>query len=195
MLLFYYADCRGMSQMPELPKSKNGDEYVHIRCLIANIHKPRNVSRPPGLSDSPLEVVEESPPSTDTDRSRSASEQSERSENMDTPQGNVIEEVTTPPQRAKSNSFAGAMLAPPLLHKRRRTSFLHLHIKGEPNTGPLSAGPHLNVPRFTVTAPPGEHRRFSHGFPFHGFALRRHSNTVCDEMLIKKIICDVFSNK
>ncbi|CAH0720937.1 unnamed protein product, partial [Brenthis ino] len=165
-----------MSQMPELPKAKTGDEYVHIRCLIANIHKPKNVSRPPVSSESPLEVVQESPPSSDTDRSCSVSELSDRSENADVTEVNIIE-GGPPPQRAKSNSFAGAMLALPLVQKRRRPSFLHLHVKGEPTTGPLSAGPHLNVPRFTVTAPPGEHRRFSHGFPFHGFALRRHSNT------------------
>lgn len=178
-LSYYYADRRDMSQMPELPKAKTGDEYVHIRCLIANIHKPKNVSRPPVSSESPLEVVQESPPSSDTDRSCSVSELSDRSENVDVTEVNIIEEGP-PPQRAKSNSFAGAMLALPLVQKKRRPSFLQLHVKGEPTTGPLSAGPHLNVPRFTVTAPPGEHRRFSHGFPFHGFALRRHSNTVCD---------------
>ncbi|XP_039746756.1 kinase D-interacting substrate of 220 kDa B isoform X3 [Pararge aegeria] len=166
-----------MSQEPQLPQTKTSDnEYVHIRCLIANIHKPRNVSRPPVYSDAPLEVVRESPTSSDTDRSRSGSIRSDISEKPDLSEISSVEEVP-PTQRAKSNSFAGAMLAPPL-NKRRRLSFLHLNIGGgNEHIGPLSAGPHLNVPRFTVTAPPGEHRRHSHGFPFHGFALRRHSNT------------------
>ncbi|XP_045785394.1 kinase D-interacting substrate of 220 kDa B isoform X2 [Maniola jurtina] len=162
-----------MSRAPQLPQTKNNDnEYVHIRCLVANIHKPRNVSRPPVFSDAPLEAVRESPPSSDTDQSRS-----DVSEKPDVSEISSVEEGPPPPQRAKSNSFAGAMLAPPM-HKRRRPSFLNLNIGGgHEHIGPLSAGPHLNVPRFTVTAPPGEHRRLSHGFPFHGFALRRHSNT------------------
>lgn len=167
-----------MSQAPRLPDAAaSGDnEYVHIRCLIANIHKPRNVSRPPVSSDAPLEVVRESPTSSDSE-SRSESFRSDVSEKPEVSEVSSVEEA--PPQRAKSNSFAGAMLAPPLHHKRRRPSFLHLNLGGgHEQIGPLSAGPHLNVPRFTVTAPPGEHRRHSHGFPFHGFALRRHSNTV-----------------
>ncbi|XP_061383302.1 kinase D-interacting substrate of 220 kDa B isoform X2 [Danaus plexippus] len=165
-----------MSQSPELPKTTNGEnEYVHIRCLIANIHKPRNVSRPP-VSESPLEVVKESPTSSDADPSCSESDISEKSEISNANDTKNTEEA--PPRRAKSNSFAGAMLAPPMFNKRRRPSFLHLAVGGgNEHSGPLSAGSHFNVPRFTVTAPPGEHRRFSHGFPFHGFALRRHSNT------------------
>ncbi|XP_068629361.1 kinase D-interacting substrate of 220 kDa B [Battus philenor] len=160
-----------MSLPPQLPKpSENDNEYVHIRCLIANIHKPKNVSRPPVVQETPLEAVEESPGSSDTERSGSGSERSS--------QINVGEEVP-PTRRAKSNSFAGPMLAPPVLQlpKRRRPSFLQLHMGGGEASGPHSAGPHFSVPRFTVTAPPGEHRRFSHGFAFHGFALRRHSNT------------------
>ncbi|KAG6442654.1 hypothetical protein O3G_MSEX002439 [Manduca sexta] len=168
-----------MSLPPHFPDSKTDtNEYVHIRCLIANIHRPKNVSRPPTMpmeKGPPLEIVRESPTSSDTERSCTESEKSEIS---------CTEEVT-PPQRAKSNSFAGSMLAPPMQHKRRRPSILHLQIGGNTEVqGPLSAGSHLNVPRFTVTAPPGEQRRFSHGFAaFHSFALRRHSNTVCVVML------------
>lgn len=169
-----------MPRPPEFSKSDN--EYSHIRCLIANIHKPRNVSRPPVSTDSPLEVVRESPTSSDTEASRSESERSERSEKCEARADPSDIEEGPPTQRAKSNSFAGAMLTiPPLHNKRRRPSFLHLSIGSNSiNPGPLSAGNYLNVPRFTVTAPPGEQRRHSHGFPFHGFALRRHSNTVCD---------------
>ncbi|CAG4989258.1 unnamed protein product [Parnassius apollo] len=165
-----------MSLPPEpLQPSRSDEEYVHIRCLIANIHKPKNVSRPPvtPLEKAALEAVQESSGSSDTERSGSGSERSEIS---------VVEEGP-PTRREKSNSYAGPMLAPPVLrhHKRRRCSFFHLQVGGgsAEHSGAQSAGPHFNVPRFTVTAPPGEHRRFSHGFPFHGFALRRHSNTVC----------------
>lgn len=169
-----------MSLPPHLPVSSSDNEYVHIRCLIANIHRPRNVSRPPTFgidAGVPLEVVQESPPSSDTERSGSGSERSD-----------VNADEVTPTQRAKSNSFAGSMLGPPPMHhhKRRRPSFLHLTVNGDgcEHAGPASAGPHFNVPRFTVTAPPGEPRRFSHGFAgFHGFALRRHSNTVCARMI------------
>ncbi|XP_072943714.1 uncharacterized protein Arms isoform X2 [Epargyreus clarus] len=159
-----------MSLPPNPSRTRSGDnEYVHIRCLIANIHRPKNVSRPPGSLESPLEVVRESPPSSDTEHSGSGSERSDKSD---------ISAEETPPQRAKSNSFAGGMLAPPMLqHKRRRRSFLHLNIGSNEHSGPFTAGPQFNVPRFTVTAPPGEQRRHSHGFVFHGFALRRHSNT------------------
>ncbi|XP_053626108.1 kinase D-interacting substrate of 220 kDa B isoform X11 [Plodia interpunctella] len=170
-----------MSLPPHLPISNNDNEYVHIRSLIANIHRPKNVSRPPTSpfeNGAVLEVVQESPTSSDTERSGSEISErsgSERSENVD---GDV-----TPTKRAKSNSFAGSMLAPTMPHhpKRRRPSFLHLNVSAD-NTehlGPASASAHLTVPKFTVTAPPGEHhRRFSHGFAgFHGFALRRHSNT------------------
>ncbi|KOB76359.1 Kinase D-interacting substrate [Operophtera brumata] len=163
-----------MSLPPHLPPRTADNEYVSIRCLIANIHRPKNVSRP-GLPDNtppPLEIVQESPTSSDTERSGS-----------DRSDGNTTEEVM-PAKRAKSNSFAGPILMPPApaqLQKRRRRSFLPLEIVGvSEHAGPLSAGPHLSVPKFTVTAPPGEHhhRRFSHGFAgFHGFALRRHSNT------------------
>ncbi|XP_060800403.1 uncharacterized protein LOC132901798 [Amyelois transitella] len=174
-----------MSLPPHLPISSNDNEYVHIRSLIANIHRPRNVSRPPTSpfeNGAVLEVVQESPTSSDTERSGSGSERSvsERSE--------IVGDDLTPTKRAKSNSFAGSMLSPamPHHHKRRRPSFLHLNVSGD-NTehlGPVSAGAHFNVPKFTVTAPPGEHRRFSHGFAgFHGFALRRHSNTVCATMI------------
>ncbi|XP_059057143.1 kinase D-interacting substrate of 220 kDa B [Achroia grisella] len=164
-----------MSRPPHLPDTFSKDnEYVHIRCLIANLHRPRNVSRPPSAASEgpPLEVVQESPPSSDSERSGSASEKSE----LNTP------DEVIPPHRAKSNSIAGSSLAPPLIHhhKRRRPSFLHLPIGSGSveHMGPMSAGTHFNVPRFTVTAPPGEHRRISHGFAaFHGFALRRHSNT------------------
>lgn len=165
-----------MSLPPHLPDSGN-NEYVHIRCLVANIHKPRNVSRPPVMADQgvPLEVVCESPPSSDTERSGSVSD---RSDNFGE------EEVTTTKNRPKSNSIAGSQsLSPPVLQKKRRTSFLHLHVGGAAeHAGPLSAGTHLAVPRFTVTAPPGEQqRRHSNAFAaFHGFALRRHSNTVWD---------------
>ncbi|XP_073943884.1 ankyrin repeat-rich membrane spanning isoform X4 [Choristoneura fumiferana] len=165
-----------MSHPPRLPLPKTGDnEYVHIRSLVANIHKPKNVSRPPVgpvisvETESKLAVVRESPVSSDSDRSRAGSERSD-----------VSAEEVTPGQRMKSNSIAalGATLVPPE-PKRRRASFLHLHIGGVgEHAGPLSAGAHLSVPRFTVTAPPGEQRRVSHGFSaFHGFALRRHSNT------------------
>lgn len=169
-----------MSRPPRLPLPKTGDnEYVHIRSLVANIHKPKNVSRPPVgpvvsvETESKLAVVRESPVSSDSDRSRAGSERSD-----------VSTEEVTPGQRVKSNSIAalGATLVPPE-PKRRRASFLHLHMGGAgagEHAGPLSAGAHLSVPRFTVTAPPGEQRRVSHGFSaFHGFALRRHSNTVC----------------
>ncbi|KPI91553.1 hypothetical protein RR46_15057 [Papilio xuthus] len=173
-----------MSFPPNLPKpSGSENEYVHIRCLIANIHRPKNVSRPPFAQvDVPLEAVEESPGSSDTERSGSVSERSEVSEVSEM---NAAEEE--PPQRrTKSNSFAGPMLAPPALqhHKKRRPSFLHLPGPGWGGpSGAQTAGPHFSVPRFTVTAPPGEGRRFSHGFAFHGFALRRHSNTVCDDIV------------
>lgn len=173
-----------MSLPPQLPTYSGSDnnEYVHIRCLIANIHRPRNVSRPPASSidkGPPLEILRESPTSSDTERSVSGSDRSDI----------VSPEDLMPPQRAKSNSFAGSMLSPPSLHqhqhKRRRPSFLHIGGTAE-HPGPLSAGPHFNVPKFTVTAPPGEHRRLSHGFAaFHGFALRRHSNTVCARMICK----------
>lgn len=163
-----------MSLHPRLPDaSTSGDnEYVHIRCLIANIHKQKNVARPPSTAQS-LEMVLESPTSSDTEQSVTESERSEAQSTEDV--------MRTPPPRAKSNSIAGSMLAPPKPHKRRRPSFLHLHVgPGEHHDGPHSASAHLNVPRFTVTAPPGEQqRRSSHGFAFHGFALRRHSNTVC----------------
>lgn len=163
-----------MSLPPHLPKTAGSDkEYVHIRCLIANIHRPKNVSRPPTetAAKGPLDIVEESPVSSDNERNGSGSDRSSIS---------GTDEVI-PPQRAKSNSIAGSLLAPPVQHnKKRRPSFLHLHIGGSTeHAGPFTAGPHFNVPRFTVTAPPGEPRRFSHGFAaFHGFALRRHSNTV-----------------
>ncbi|XP_028161921.1 uncharacterized protein LOC114353929 [Ostrinia furnacalis] len=170
-----------MSLPPQLPTYSNSDkEYVHIRCLIANIHKPRNVSRPPSASidkGAPLEVVRESPTSSDTERSGSISDRSDDRLSLD---------ELAPTQRAKSNSFAGSMLTPPPLHqKKRRPSFLH--IGGAAAPGPMSAGPHFTVPKFTLTAPPGEqHRRLSHGFAaFHGFALRRHSNTVCARMICK----------
>lgn len=175
---FYYVASVDIMSIPlDLPESKSGDnEYVHIRCLIANIHRPKNVSRPPTTpmenGPKPLEIFRESPTSSDTERSLSCSENSEL---------NALEEPKVT-QRAKSNSFAGSMLAPPMRHgKKRRPSFLHLQIGGNSEPpGPLSAGPHLNIPRLSVTAPPGEQRRFSHGFAaFHGFALRRHSNTVC----------------
>lgn len=163
-----------MSLHPQLPDpSTSGDnEYVHIRCLIANIHKPKNVSRPP--STPPLDVVLESPSSSDTERSICGSERSEAS---------PAQEMIPPPPRMKSNSIAGSMIGspePPTAHphKHRRPSFLHLQVGRNEHEGPHSAGVHLTVPRFTVTAPPGEQRRFSHGFAFHGFALRRHSNTV-----------------
>ncbi|CAH2073756.1 unnamed protein product, partial [Iphiclides podalirius] len=166
-----------MSLPPQLPTPTGSDnEYVHIRCLIANIHRPKNVSRPPvAQMEPPLEVVQESPGSSDTEHSGCSGSGSERSE------ANTAADEP-PTRRAKSNSFAGPMLAPPVLqhHKRRRPSFLHLNVGGgSEHAGPHSAGPHFSVPRFTVTAPPGEQRRFSHGFAFHGFALRRHSNTVC----------------
>ncbi|XP_075969674.1 ankyrin repeat-rich membrane spanning isoform X2 [Anticarsia gemmatalis] len=158
-----------MSLHPQLPDpTTSGDnEYVHIRSLIANIHKPKNVARPPATP--PLEMVLESPSSTDTEKDASGSDRSET----------ISAEEVIPPQRAKSNSIAGSMLAPPSAqqHKRRRPSFLHLQVGNHEHEGPHTAGVHLNVPRFTVTAPPGEQRRFSHGFAFHGFALRRHSNT------------------
>lgn len=165
-----------MSLHPHLPDaSTSGDnEFVHIRCLIANIHKQKNVARPPSTTPS-LEMVLESPTSSDTEQSVTESERSEA----------VLgdELMRTPPPRAKSNSIAGSMLAPPKVHKRRRPSFLHLQLGPNEHEGPHSASAHLNVPRFTVTAPPGEQqRRFSHGFAFHGFALRRHSNTVCPMM-------------
>ncbi|CAG4911279.1 unnamed protein product [Colias eurytheme] len=165
---------------PQLPEKKTSDnEYVHIRCLIANLHKPRNVSRPPASLES---VLETGTPS-DRECSPSASEISDktiRSEHSDTAQVSG-EEEEPPTRRAKSNSIAVATLMPPSMHhnKKRRPSFLHLNVGGgNEHFGPFSAGTHLNVPRFTVTAPPGEGhgRRLSHGFPFHGFALRRHSN-------------------
>ncbi|XP_047987988.1 kinase D-interacting substrate of 220 kDa B isoform X1 [Leguminivora glycinivorella] len=161
---------------PTLGKPGDND-YVHIRSLVANIHAPKNVCRPPvgpviSVEGGPkLAVVEESPASSGSDRSRSESEKSDVLGDI------VVEEVT--PKRAKSNSIAGATSLMPPEPKRRRASFLHLHIGGhEHHAGPLSAGAHLSVPRLSVTAPPGEHRRISHGFSaFHGFALRRHSNT------------------
>lgn len=163
-----------MSLHPQLPDaSTSGDnEFVHIRCLIANIHKQKNVARPPSTTPS-LEMVLESPTSSDTEQSVT---ESERSDAL-----SIEDVMRTPPPRAKSNSIAGSMLAPPKAHKRRRPSFLHLQLgPGEQHDGPHSASAHLNLPRFTVTAPPGEqHRRFSHGFAFPAFALRRHSNTVC----------------
>ncbi|CAK1545284.1 unnamed protein product [Leptosia nina] len=166
---------------PQLPASGD-NEYVHIRCLIANIHKPRNVSRPPESPESSLEAILECSPS-DRESSPAASERSDRTVKSDYSDISEVSgaEEQPPPGRAKSNSIAGATLMPPSMHnKRRRQSFLHLHVSGaNDHPGPLSAGAHLNVPRFTVTAPPGEGRRFSHGFPFHGFALRRHSNMVC----------------
>lgn len=167
-----------MSLHPQLPDaSTSGDnEYVHIRCLIANIHRPKNVSRPPSTTPS-LEMVLESPTSSDTEQSISGSDRSEAVSTEDV--------MRTPPPRAKSNSIAGSTLAPPAPQKRRRPSFLHLQLGHGEHDGPhsASAGGHLNVPRFTVTAPPGEHqRRFSHGFAFPGFALRRHSNTVCSKI-------------
>lgn len=170
-----------MSLPPQLPKSTGSDnEYVHIRCLIANIHRPKNVSRPPvAQMESALEVVQESPSSSDTEHSACSGAGSEKLEKCES---DVTADAPLT-RRAKSNSFAGPMLTPPVLqhHKRRRPSFLHLNVGsgGAEQGGPQSAGPHFNVPRFTVTAPPGEQRRFSHGFAFHGFALRRHSNTVC----------------
>jgi hypothetical protein len=171
-----------MSLPPRVP-TLSDNEFVHVRCLIANIHRPRNVSRPPRSSIDDgvqLEVVKELAASSESERSLSGSEKSDLVS---------TEEEPAPPQRAKSNSIAGSMLAPPEVHrqKRRRPSFLNLGSGGNP-TGPLSAGPYLNVPKFTVTAPPGEpqHRRLSHGFAaFHGFALRRHSNTVCARMICK----------
>ncbi|XP_045485895.1 kinase D-interacting substrate of 220 kDa B isoform X1 [Pieris rapae] len=162
---------------PSFSNNNSDNDYVHIRCLIANIHKPRNVSRPPEYSDSVLETVLEANCS-DRESSPSGSEKSDRSlrsENSDVAEISEVEEPTK--IRAKSNSIAGATLMPPSMHnKRRRPSFLHLHGGHHENIGPLSAGAQFNVPRFTVTAPPGEGRRLSHGFPFHGFALRRHSN-------------------
>lgn len=173
-----------MSRHPQLPvpdATAKENEYVHIRSLIANIHRPRNVCRPPsrggeseGAVPPMLTVVQESPSSSE----REESSGSERVE------GTVAAEELRPPPRTKSNSIAGSTLAaaPGVLGQRRRRSFLHLHLGGgERHAGPLSAGPRLNVPRFTVTAPPGEQqRRHSHAFTsFHGFALRRHSNTVC----------------
>ncbi|XP_026329834.1 kinase D-interacting substrate of 220 kDa B isoform X4 [Hyposmocoma kahamanoa] len=161
-----------MSLPPHLPVSSN-DEYVHIRCLVANLHKPRNVSRPPVTAEKrrSLEVVREIPSSTNIEHSGSISD---RLDNLS------VEEVT-PTKRPKSNSIAGSQsLAPPIIEKKRRTSFLQLHVGGAAyHPGPLSAGTHLAVPRFTVTAPPGEQqRRHSNAFAaFHGFALRRHSNT------------------
>lgn len=166
-------------QLPDATASGDNNEYVHIRCLIANIHKPRNVSRPPSTTPS-LEMVLESPTSSDTEQSVTESERSDAIAAEDV--------MRTPPPRAKSNSIAGSMLAPPAVHKSRRRSFLHLQVGQHEHEGPHSAGVHLNVPRFTVTAPPGEHRRFSHGFAFPGFALRRHSNTVC---LLISSDCDI----
>lgn len=166
-----------MSSLPHLPDIKEDDQYPHIRSLIANIHRPRNTTRPPLRFDElspPLEVVKESPTSSDTEQSVSGSEK------------DCLEKVTASPvpgYRVKSNSIAGVGLAPPLVlrHKRRRPSALLLSMgHGGDHHGPASAGTHLSVPKFTVTAPPGEHRRHSHAFTsFHGFALRRHSNTVC----------------
>lgn len=162
-----------MSLPPHIPDSSN-NEYVHIRCLVANLHKPRNVSRPPVTAEkrNSLEVVRETSPSSNIEHSDSISD---RSDNLS------VEEVT-PTKRPKSNSIAGSQsLAPPVMQKKRRTSFLQLNMGGAAyHPGPLSAGIHLAVPRFTVTAPPGEQqRRHSNAFAaFHGFALRRHSNTV-----------------
>lgn len=192
-----------MSLPPHLPTYTNSEkEFVHIRCLIANIHKPRNVSRPPSSSidkGPPLEVVLESPASSDTERSVSDRSDivsdrsdivSDRSDIVSDKSDNVSVDELAPAQRAKSNSFGGSMLMAPTLHqhqnKKRRPSFLHFG-GAEAAPGPLSAGPQFNVPKFTVTAPPGEqHRRLSHGFAaFHGFALRRHSNTVCARMICK----------
>lgn len=166
-----------MSRHPHLPDvSAKENEYVHIRSLIANIHAPRNVCRPPeraseGAVHTMLAVVQESPSSSE----REGSSGSERLELA------AVEELAPQP-RSKSNSIAGCTLAPPAraAGRRRRRSFLQLHLPGEAHAGPLSAGARLSVPRFTVTAPPGEQRRHSHAFTgFHGFALRRHSNTVC----------------
>ncbi|VVC99292.1 unnamed protein product [Leptidea sinapis] len=174
-----------MFRSPQLPENKkSGDnEYVHVRCLVANIHKPKNVSRPPTCPDSPLESsLREESPSSMRECSPSVSEISdvnERSENSEGEQFKESHEIPT--RRVKSNSIAGGYLMPPSSqhNKRRRPTFLHLNVGGGHDLlGPFSAGTHLNLPRFTVTAPPGEGRRLSHGFPFHGFALRRHSNTV-----------------
>lgn len=162
-----------MSLPPHLPDSSN-NEYVHIRCLVANLHKPRNVSRPPVTDEKrrSLEVVRETPPSSNIECSGSVSDRLD----------NLGAREVTPTKRPKSNSIAGSqLLAPPIMPKKRRTSFLHLHMGGAADhAGPMSAGTHLAVPRFTVTAPPGEQqRRHSNAFAaFHGFALRRHSNTV-----------------
>lgn len=172
----YAGNRHAMSLPPHIPLRTGDNEYVSIRCLIGNLHRPKNVSRPglPENTPPPLEILRESPTSSETERSGS-----------DRSDGIIVEEVM-PAKRAKSNSFAGTILMPPAPvqpAKRRRRSFLPLEIgSGSEHAGPLSAGPHLSVPKFTVTAPPGEHqhRRFSHGFAgFHGFALRRHSNTVC----------------
>ncbi|KAF9421826.1 hypothetical protein HW555_002266 [Spodoptera exigua] len=144
--------------------------FKRISLRSYSTYSLKNVSRPPSTTAS-LEMVLESPTSSDTE-SQSVTE-SEKSEAV---LGDEL--MRTPPPRAKSNSIAGSMLAPPKVHKRRRPSFLHLQVGPNEHEGPHSASAHLNVPRFTVTAPPGEqHRRFSHGFAFHGFALRRHSNT------------------
>lgn len=173
-----------MSLPPHLPQSPADNEYVHVRCLVANLHKPRNVSRPPVTNEagSSLEVVRESPTSSDTERDGSGSERSDMQ---------AAEEVTPTP-RMKSNSFAGSLLAPPGNHqgKKRRKSFLHLHVGGVAEPGPMSAGPQLSVPRLSITAPPGEQRRHSHGFSaFHGFALRRHSNTVWEWLQVCGFQC------
>lgn len=176
----YYARSRAaMSLPPHLPDRKTGDkEYVAIRCLIANIHKPKNVSMPPSMQlepSPPLEVVQE--------LSHSDTEQSERNESEKSEEN--LDDNLTPQKRAKSNSLSGSMILlppAPVHNSKRRRSFLPLHIgNGPDHLGPMSAGSQFNVPKFTVTAPPGEQRRFSHGFAgaFHGFALRRHSNTVC----------------
>ncbi|GBP85351.1 hypothetical protein EVAR_78834_1 [Eumeta japonica] len=154
--------------------SLRDDEYVHVRSLIASIHRPKNVARPPELAPPNSPASERgSPASSDTDRSGTGSDLSDI---------RTKDEVVHAP-RSKSNSIAGTSLAPPgpgqqEERRRRRPSLLHLQTERGGPTGPQSAGPYLTVPRFTVTAPPGEqhHRRFSHAF--HGFALRRHSNTV-----------------
>lgn len=119
-----------------------------------------------------LEVVRETPPSSDLEHSGSISDRLD----------DIAVEELTPTKRPKSNSIAGSQSqAPPIVQKKRRTSFLQLPMGGAAyHPGPMSAGAHLAVPRFTVTAPPGEQqRRHSNAFAaFHGFALRRHSNTV-----------------
>lgn len=64
---------------------------------------------------------------------------------------------------------------PPLQEKRRRCSFLRLHLPETNLRGSLS---HLHLPTFTITTPDGEPSTNNKGFIFGGLGLRRFSNNV-----------------